>query len=67
MTNTLCNAAKSYLETQKGKWPALCKETGLDYNWLTRFAQGRIKDPSANKVEKILRHGGLYPFKDTAA
>lgn len=44
------------LQAAKGQWPKICEETGLDYSWLTKFAQGQIKNPSARKIEQLATH-----------
>lgn len=44
------------LECRKGTWPAIAKETELEYSWLTKLAQGRIPDPSVNKIQKLANH-----------
>ena len=44
---------RSALHSRKGDWPAICSATGLSYWWLTKFAQGRIRDPGLSKVEKL--------------
>jgi hypothetical protein len=47
---------KKLLDTAKGRWPAICRETGLDYNWLKRVINGKIKDPGVNKIEVLYRY-----------
>ncbi len=38
-------------------------DTGLKEDWLTKFAQGLIDDPSVNKVETLLNYLNGYPTK----
>lgn len=44
---------RAQLITHKGDWPAICRETGLNYHWITKFAQGRIADPSSTKIGRL--------------
>jgi len=46
-------ALRTALHSHKGDWPAICSATGLSYWWLTKFAQGRIRDPGLSKVERL--------------
>ncbi|MGG6461428.1 hypothetical protein [Solilutibacter silvestris] len=46
---------RSRLNALKGQWPDICAVTGLRYDWLTRFAQGRIKEPGHSKTETLLK------------
>ncbi len=41
------------LQAHKGKWPIVCEETGLDYSWLCKFAQGDIPNASYKRVKKL--------------
>ena len=41
------------LQACKGTWVEVADETGLDYSWLTKLAQGRIPDPSVNKIQRL--------------
>lgn len=41
------------LKGRKGQWPAIAKNTELEYSWLTKLAQGRIPDPSVNKIQRL--------------
>lgn len=48
--------ARRQLEQCRGKWPLVCHETGLDYSWLTKFAQGQIVDPGYSKVMTLAEY-----------
>lgn len=50
---------KDRLESSKGTWPSVCEQTGLDYSWLTKFAQGKIPNPGYAKVSALADHFGL--------
>ena len=44
------------LNACKGTWPKVCEETGLDYSWLTKFAQGKIPNPGYAKISTLKGH-----------
>jgi len=51
----------SALEASKGRWPDVAKAIEPDswksyYSWLTKLAQGRIPDPSVNKIQRLADH-----------
>tara|TARA_R110000824_G_scaffold82382_2_gene206465 strand:- start:6204 stop:6416 length:213 start_codon:yes stop_codon:yes gene_type:complete len=45
--------ARRFLRTNKG-YMAIRDATGLDYFWLSRFATGRIEDPRASLLFRLL-------------
>ncbi|MEJ7808518.1 MAG: hypothetical protein WKG03_21675 [Telluria sp.] len=47
---------RSQLVTRRGQWPSICEATGLNYWWITKFAQGRIADPASQKIAKLTAH-----------
>lgn len=57
MTNatnqTMLNRTKTLLQQHKGHWRSICEKTDLDYDWLTKVAQGSIKDPGVNKIQRL--------------
>jgi len=42
-----------WLQSKKGKWPAIADASGLNYWWIQRFGQGRIPTPSHQKIKKL--------------
>lgn len=56
MTTDLLKQTLSLLAERKGQWPAICRATGLDYDWLTKLAQGRISDPGVRKIQQLHDH-----------
>lgn len=49
------------LDARKGNWPSIAKEMEPEawesyYSWLTKLAQGRIPDPSVNKIQRLADH-----------
>lgn len=47
---------RSNLQRRKGDWPSMCRDTGLSYGWVTKFAQGKICEPGLRKVEALQRY-----------
>jgi hypothetical protein len=39
------------LRRDSGNWPRTAYETGLGREWLSKLAQGRIKEPGVQKIE----------------
>lgn len=48
LTQTLAELGR-----RRGRWPVICRDTGLDYQWLTKLAQGRIDDPGIKKIQRL--------------
>lgn len=53
---------RSSLQARRGDWPTICEQTGLSYWWLTKFAQGRIREPGLSKIERLQAY--LAPAPD---
>lgn len=58
---------RAQLNSRRGQWPAICRATDLNYNWMTKFAQGRISDPSASKISRLSTHLATLPPLPSAA
>lgn len=54
MNTPLLDQMKTRLNAVKGQWPAVCAQAGVDYVWLFKVMQGRIKDPGVARVERVL-------------
>lgn len=52
---------RTSLQARKGDWPAICSHTGLSYWWLTKFAQGRIREPGLSKIERLQAYIDAHP------
>lgn len=39
------------------------KETGIKEDWLNKFAQGLIDDPSVNKIQTLYNYLSTFPLK----
>lgn len=59
--------AREYARTLKGRWPELCASTGLGYQWLSKFVQGRIRAPRAKFIDALLAHRDLAVLRDRSA
>lgn len=71
MEQTLLNYVLYELSARKGEWPAIAKAMQPEswesyYSWLTKFASGKIPDPSVNKVQELADHFGGYPPRKPA-
>lgn len=44
----------------------MCTATGLSYWWLTKFAQGRIREPGLSKVERLESYIAAHPLPPAA-
>ena len=51
---TLKQQAINFLELDKGNWPATCREAELKYEWVAKLYQGKIADPGATKLERLI-------------
>lgn len=54
---------RAELQRRRGDWPALCQATGLSYSWLTKFAQGRIREPGLSKIERLREYVEARPVE----
>lgn len=55
-TNNDIKFSRDQLYENVGRWPQICQETGLDYSWLTKFAQGKIADPGYSKIMTLAKY-----------
>lgn len=53
MDNTTLESTLELLAQRKGEWRKISNKTGLDYSWLTKFAQGKIKNPGFQKIQTL--------------
>jgi len=52
-TPSLVNDTRGRLARFHGRYPEICKSSGLSYSWLTKFAQGRANNPTMRNLEKL--------------
>lgn len=67
MTTDILTPTLAELAARRGQWAAICRTTGLDYDWLTKLAQGRIADPGVRKIERLATHFAQFPRTVTAS
>jgi len=48
--------AKDFLNSIKGHWPEIERETGITSDWISKFTLDRNPDPRVSKFEKILQY-----------
>ena len=48
--------AREFIRSRRGKWPEMVEATGLNYQWISKFAQGVIKDPRARFIDVVLEY-----------
>ncbi len=62
----MLQAVLAELQKRKGRLPDICAAVPeIDYSWLSKLTQGRIKDPSVNKIQALYDH--LFEVKRSAA
>lgn len=61
MTTDILTPTLSELQARRGSWPAICRATELDYDWLTKLAQGRIADPGVRKIQRLASYFASTP------
>lgn len=59
-TSNTIDTIREDLNGLRGTWPKVCEETGLDYSWLTKFAQGKIPKPGFDKIETLRAYLGRH-------
>lgn len=55
MNTPMLQAVLVELAKRKGRLPDICTALHgqIDYSWLSKLTQGRIKDPSVNKIQAL--------------
>ena len=66
MNTNLLSQTLSELSSRRGQWAAICRTTGLDYDWMTKLAQGRINDPGIKKIQLLAEFFKAHPRKEIA-
>ncbi len=57
MDTPMLQSVLAGLRARKGRLPEICAAVpGIDYSWLSKLTQGRIKDPSVNKIQALYDH-----------
>jgi hypothetical protein len=58
MTKPMLTQVQEDLAATKGSWSEIARELEPDnfvsfYSWLTKLAQGRIAEPSVNRIQRL--------------
>lgn len=56
---------RAELQSRRGDWPTMCAALDLSYWWLTKFAQGRIREPGLSKIERLQKYFDAHPLECT--
>lgn len=51
--NKIVADMRGRLVKHRGHFRALCKEPDIDYSWLSKFANGKINNPTIGKLEAL--------------
>ena len=44
---------RTRLEASRGDWPALAERAGVSHSWLSKFANGHIRNPGLRTLERL--------------
>lgn len=55
-SGTLLQHTQRLLKDSEQTYSKIFVATGLEPNWLSGIASGRIKDPSVNRIQKLYEH-----------
>jgi len=50
---SLIASVREELQSRKGEWPHIAAATNNSYSWLCKFAQGKMTNPGAKRLEAI--------------
>jgi len=53
---TLLKRVRELIAASEQTHMQICVSTGLQVNWLSGIATGRIRDPSVNRVQKLYEY-----------
>lgn len=56
--------ARCFLNSAKGQWTEVAKATGIQHQYICRIMDGRIKDPGASKIQRILDYAEATGWDD---
>lgn len=54
--NSTRELLRERLNSHKGEWRVIAEESGLGYSWLSKFADGRITNPTTDKLETLYQY-----------
>lgn len=65
---SMVDTTRAELQARKGDWMKLSEAVpGITYSWITKFAQGRIENPGARKLEALQAYFLNQPNRRSAA
>jgi len=44
---------RSNLNSRRGSWAELARQSGVSYSWLSKFARGLIENPGLRTLERL--------------
>jgi hypothetical protein len=53
MDEPILDYVKARLESHRGEWPKISRETGVPYFTITNIVQGKVEDPRVSTVQKL--------------
>ena len=56
MSESLLEYAVKRLDATKGNWPRVARAADVEYFWLVKLANGKLKNPSYHTVEKLAKY-----------
>lgn len=60
--STMLAEVKDSLARAKGDWHQICDQLDISYSWLCKVAQGQIKSPGVNEIERLHKYlAARYP------
>ena len=65
MSTSLDAEVLAALQSRRGDWQAVAEGSGVSFSWLSKFANGPIKNPGFSTLMKLRDH--LKPAKKKAA
>lgn len=51
---SLVEETRSRLHVFHGQYPSISRDAGLSYSWLTKFAQGHVRNPTMRNLETLI-------------
>lgn len=53
MTSSLVEQTRASLTRYHGRYPEIGRKAKLSYSWVTKFAQGRVPNPTIRNIEAL--------------
>jgi hypothetical protein len=52
------------LKGLKGRYPQICRETGINYSYLTKLAAGLFENPGSKQIDLLRKNKLIKNYKD---